>query len=71
MAEMLMRESLQTLDQSILKELGVTSMRESLCILKQAKEATSQTTYTKEPAAKLPQLNIEMIPPHNNLEISN
>ena len=52
--EMLTRESLQMLDRSMLKELGVTSMGESLCILKQAKEVASQKTYTQAPVAKLP-----------------
>ena len=37
-------------------------MREVLCILKQAKKGTSQTTYIKAPAANLPQLNLEMTP---------
>ena len=40
--EKLMIESLQMLDQSMLKELGVILMGEALCILKQAKEATTQ-----------------------------
>ena len=30
--------------------------------VKQAKKTSSQTTYTKAPAAKLPRLNLEMIP---------
>ena len=50
------------LDRSMLKQLGVTLVREALCILKQAKETDSQTTYTKAPAAKFPQLNPEMTP---------
>ena len=54
------------LDQLMLKELGVASMREALCILKQAKEVASQTKYTKAPTAKLLQLNLEMTPPPNN-----
>ena len=49
------------LDRSMLKELEVTSMQGALCILKQDKETTLQTTYTKVPAAKLLQLNLEMI----------
>ena len=56
------RESLQMLDWSMLKELGVTLMEEALCILKQVKEATFQTTYTQAPAAKFPKLNLEMTP---------
>ena len=58
----LTRESLPMLDQLMLKELEITSIGEALCILKQAKEATSQTTYTKASAAKFPQLNLEMSP---------
>ena len=34
--------SLQMLDRSMLEEIGVTLMREALCILQQAKEATAQ-----------------------------
>ena len=54
--------TLQMLDRAMLRELGVTSMGEALCILKQAKEATPQATYMKAPTAKLPQLNLEMTP---------
>ena len=35
------------LDRSMLKELGVIFMREALCILKQAKEATTQATHIR------------------------
>ena len=42
--EKLTIKSLQMLDRSLLKELGVTLMGEALCILKQAKEATAQST---------------------------
>ena len=42
--EKLTIKSLQMLDHSMLKELGVTLMGEALCILKQAKEATAQST---------------------------
>ena len=52
--------TLQMLDRAMLRELGVTSMGEALCILKQAKEAAPQATYAKAPKAKLPQLNLEM-----------
>ena len=45
-------ESLQMLDRSILKELGVILMGEALCILKQVKEATTQTTRVQALAAK-------------------
>ena len=54
--------TLQMLDRAMLWKLGVTSMGEALCILKQAKEAAPQTTYVKAPTAKLPQLNLEMTP---------
>ena len=54
--------TLQMLDRAILKELGVISMGEVLCILKQSKEAAPQATYAKAPTAKLPQLNLEMTP---------
>ena len=54
--------TLQMLDRAMLRELGVTSMGEALCILKQAKEAVPQATYAKAPTAKLPQLNLEMTP---------
>ena len=47
-----MIENLQMLDRSMLKELGVISMEEALCIHKQAKEATTQATH----------LNLEMTP---------
>ena len=47
------------LDRSMLKELGVTLMGEALCILKQAKEATAQSTRIQALAAKPPNLNIE------------
>ena len=57
----LTRESLQMLDRWMLKELGVTLI-EVLCILNQAKEVAFQTTYTKAPVDKLPQLNLEIIP---------
>ena len=39
--EKLTIESLQMLDRSMLNELGVALMGEALCILKQAKEATT------------------------------
>ena len=60
--EKLTIETLQMLDRAMLRELGVTSMGEALCILKQAKEAAPQATYAKAPTAKLPQLNLEMTP---------
>ena len=47
----------------MLKELGVTLMGEALCILKQAKEATAQSTRIQALAAKPPShLNIEITP---------
>ena len=55
-------ESLQMLDRSMLKELGVRLMGEALCILKQAKEATAQSTRIQALATKPPNLNIEMTP---------
>ena len=55
-------ESLQILDRSMLKKLGITLMGEALCILKQAKEATAQSTYIQALAAKPPNPNIEMTP---------
>ena len=60
--EKLTIESLQMLDCSMLKELGVRLMGEALCILKQAKEATAQSTRIQALAAKLPNLNTEMTP---------
>ena len=60
--EKLTIESLQMLDRSLLKELRVTLMGEALCILKQAKEATTQSTHIQALAAKPPNLNIEMTP---------
>ena len=33
------------LDRTMLRDLGVTSMGEALCILKQAKEAAPQATH--------------------------
>ena len=48
------------LDQSVLKELEVILMGEALCILKRAKEATTQATCIQ--AAKPPHLNLEMTP---------
>ena len=56
--EKLMIESLQMLDRSMLKELGVILMGEALCILKQAKEATSQVTRVQALAAKPPPTSI-------------
>ena len=50
----LMIESLQMQNQSMLKELGVILMGEALCILKQAKEATTQATRIQALAAKPP-----------------
>ena len=50
------------MDRAMLKELGVTVMGEALSILKQAKEPSTQTIYTKAPSAKLSQLHFEMIP---------
>ena len=58
--EKLTIESLQMLDQSMLKELGVILMGEALCILKQAKEATTQATHIQALAAKPPHLNLDM-----------
>ena len=52
--EKLTIESLQMLDRSMLKELGVTLINEALCILKQAKEATAQSTRIQALAAKPP-----------------
>ena len=52
--EKLMIESLQMLDRSILKELGVMLMGETLCILKQAKEVITQVTFIQALAAKSP-----------------
>ena len=52
--EKLTIESLQMLDRSMLKELGVILMGEALCILKQAKEAITQTTHVQALAAKRP-----------------
>ena len=50
----------------MLKELGITAMGEALSILKQAKEASTQTIYAKATSAKLPQLHFEMTPPNNS-----
>ena len=55
-------ESFQMLDQSMLKELGVILMGEALCILKQAKEATTKVTHIHVLAAKPPHLNLDMTP---------
>ena len=60
--EKLTIESLQMLDCSMLKELGVTLMGKALCILKQAKEAAAQSTRIQALTAKPPNLNIEMTP---------
>ena len=60
--EKLTIKSLQMLDRSMLKELGVTLMGEALCILKQAKEATAQSTRIQALAAKPSNLSIEMTP---------
>ena len=46
--------SLQMLDRSMLKELGVTLMGEAQCILKQAKETTAQSTHIQALAVKPP-----------------
>ena len=43
-------------------KLGITAMGETLSILKQAKEPSTQTIYVKVPCAKLPQLHFEMTP---------
>ena len=56
--EKLTIESLQMLDHSMLKESEVTLMGEALCILKQAKEATVQSTRIQALAAKPPPLSI-------------
>ena len=55
-----MVESLQMLDRSMLKELGVILIGETLCILKQAKEATTQASHVQGLAAKPPHLNLDM-----------
>ena len=60
--EKLTIESLQMLDRSMLKELGVILMGEARCILKQAKKVTAKSTRTQALAAKPPNLNIEMTP---------
>ena len=60
--EKLTIESLQMLDRSMLKELGVLLIGEALCILKQAKEATTPATHIQALAAKPPHLNLEMTP---------
>ena len=52
--EKLTIENLQMLDHSMLTELGVTLMGEALCILKQAKEATAESTHIQALAAKPP-----------------
>ena len=44
----------------MLKELGVILMGEALYILKQAKEAPTQTIHIQTLAAKPPHLNLEM-----------
>ena len=49
--EKLTIESLQMLDRSMLKELGVILMGVALCILKQAKKATTQATCVQALAA--------------------
>lgn len=46
----------------MLRELGITTMGEALSILRQAKEPATQTTYAKAPAARPPQLHLEMTP---------
>ena len=53
-SEKLTKENLQMMDRAMLKELGITAMGEALSILKQAKETSTQTTYTKAPSAKTP-----------------
>ena len=58
--EKLTIESLQMLDHSMLKELGVTLMGEAQWILKQANEA--QSTHIQALAVKPSNLNIEMTP---------
>ena len=58
--EKLMKENLEMIDQTMLKELGITAMGEALSILKQAKESSIQTIYAKALSAKLPQLHFEM-----------
>ena len=59
----LMKEKLQMMNRAMLKELGITAMRESLSILKQAKEPSTQKIYAKAPSAKLLQLHFKMKPP--------
>ena len=44
----------------MLKGLGVISMGEAQCIIKQAKEATTQATCIQALAAKPPYLNLDM-----------
>ena len=58
--EKLMIESLQMLDRSMRKELGVILMGEVQCIRKQAKEATTKATRIQAVATKRPHLNLEM-----------
>ena len=58
--EKLMIENLQMQDQSMLKEPGVILIGETLCILKQAKEATTQTTHIQALAAKPLHLNLDL-----------
>ena len=60
--EKLTIESLQMLDRSMLKELSVTLMGEALCILKQAKKATAQSTRIQALATKHFNLHIKMTP---------
>ena len=60
--EKLRKENLQMMDRAMLRELGITTMGEALSILKQAKEPPTQNLCAKAPAAKPPQLHLEMTP---------
>ena len=61
--EKLTKENLQMMDRAMLKELGITAMGETLSILKQAKELSTQPIYAKAPSAKHPHLHFKMTPP--------
>ena len=60
--EKLTKENLQIMDQAMLKELGITTMVETLSILKQAKDPSTQTIYAKAPSAKFTQIHFVITP---------
>ena len=62
MKKKLRKENLQLMDRAMLRELGITTMGEALSILRQAKVLATQNIYPKAPAARPPQLHLEMTP---------